>query len=126
LSLKAIAVDGCTLQLQSGTGTIQINPGQTSTKVKCGGKAAYKTLQFVVQNYVGGAITIPIPTSGNGAINASAQKVKIEGQAALLEGDDSGTITLNGQVQSGTSVVPATATDTVKIVKAGQTKVKGA
>lgn len=122
---KPIAVEGCVLQLQSGTGTIQITPGQTSTKVRCGGKAAYKTINFIVQNYVGGSITIPIPTSGGGSINASAQKVKIEGFPAFLEGDQSAVITLNGQMPSSGGPVPTTATDTVKIASAGQTQVKG-
>ena len=127
MSLKAIAVEGCTLEFQNGgTGTITITPGQTSTKVKADGKAVYLTLKFSVSNYVGGAITIPIEESGSGEINASSQHVKVEGNKVLLEGDVSATITMNGQTQSGSSTVPATNQEVVKITAAGQSKAKGA
>lgn len=127
MSLKAIAVEGCTLEFQNGgTGTINITPGQTSTKVKADGKAVYKTLKFTVSNYVGGEITIPILASGNGEINASSQHVKVEGNKVLLEGDVSATITMNGQKPAGSSTAPATNQEVVKITAAGQSKAKGA
>lgn len=127
MSLKALVVEGCTLEFQNGgQGTITITPGQTSTKVKAGGKAVYKTLKFTVSNYVGGEITIPLSVSGSGEITASAEKIKVEGNKVILEGDTSGTITLNGQKPADTSTAPATNNDEVKVTKAGQNKVKGA
>lgn len=126
MSLKNITVEGCTLQLQSGTGTITITPGQTSTKVKADGKAVYKTLKFTISGYTGGTITVSGSGSGSGEINASATKVKVEGNAVFLEGDQSATITLNGLQPSGSGTAPATATDIVKISDAGQSKAKGA
>ena len=129
MSLKYIVVDGCQLQFQNGgQGTININPGQTSTKVKAGGKVVYKTIKFTVTNYVGGEITIPLPPpaiSGSGEINASSAHVKVEGNKVILEGDTSATITMNGQKPSGSSTVPATNDEVIKVVSAGQTKVKG-
>lgn len=129
MSLKAFAVEGCSLHFQNGGGpdtAISITPGQTSAKVKAGGKACYKTLKFTISGYTGQAITVPGSGSGSGEIQASAQKVKIEGNAAILEGDVSATITINGQATSGSSTVPATAAEVVKVISAGQTKVKGA
>ena len=131
MSLKAIAVNGCTLEFQNGgSGTITITSGQTSTKVKCDGKAAYKTLAFTISGYSADPSTrptwVPQSGSGDGSIQASSQHVKIEGNAALLEGDQSATITINGQEQSGSSTIPAVAVEIVKITDAGQTKVKGA
>jgi uncharacterized Zn-binding protein involved in type VI secretion len=124
---KNIAVDGCTLQFQSGgNGTITINPGQASTKVKADGKGVYKTLKFSISGYTGQAITVPGSGSGNGEITASSQHVKVEGNAVFLEGDVSASITINGQATSGTSTVPAQADEIVKITNAGQSKVKGA
>ena len=127
---KFIAVEGCQLQFQNGgQGTINITPGQTSTKVKFGGKAAYKTIKFTVTNYVGGEITIPLPPpaiSGSGEIQASSQHVKVEGNKVILEGDVSATITMNGQKPAGSSTAPATNPEVIKMVSAGQTKAKGA
>lgn len=126
MSLKNIAVEGCTLQLQSGTGTITINPGQTSIKVKCSGKAVYTALKFTVSGYTGGAITVAESGAGSGEIVATAKKTLVESKAVFLEGDKSTVITLNGLQPSGSETAPATATDTVIIQNAGQSKVKGA
>ena len=128
---KAIAVQGCTLEFQNGgSGTITITEGQTSTKVKADGKAAYKTLTFSISGYTASSAVsptwIPGSGSGSGSIQASAQHVKIEGNPALLEGDQSAAITINGQQQSGQTTIPAVATEIVKITAAGQAKVKGA
>lgn len=122
--MKYIAVEGCQLQLQSGTGNISVT-GTTSTKVKCGGKAAYKELKFSISGYLGGAITNS-DGQGSGSINATAQKVKIEGNSAILEGDASATITITGTTTTQSGPVTVTAADTVKVTSAGQQKVKGA
>lgn len=128
MSLKEIAVEGCTLEFQNGgTGTITINPNQASTKVKAEGKGVYKTLKFTISGYTGGAITVTGSGTGSGEINASAQKVKVEGNAVFLKGDVSSTITINGlQPAEGGGTKPATNQEIVKITDAGQTKVKGA
>ena len=124
MSLKNIAVKGCTLELQSGTGDIEIT-GTESTKVKADGKAVYTEINFSISNYMGGNITNG-DGQGTGSIIASAQKVKVEGNAVILEGDESATITLDGTQPGPSGSQPATATDTVKVSDAGQSKVKGA
>lgn len=126
MSLKNIAVEGCTLQLQNGTGTITINPGQASAKVKCDGKAVYTALKFTVSGYTGGAITVSGSGAGSGEIISTAQKNKAEGKSVFLEGDKSAVVTINGLQPSGSGTAPATATETVTIQMAGQSKVKGA
>jgi uncharacterized Zn-binding protein involved in type VI secretion len=127
LSLNYIAVDGCTLQFQGGgTGDINITPGQTSTKVKADGKAVYLTLKFTIANYTGQAITVAKSGTGQGEIIASSTHVKVEGNKVFLEGDMSAQITINGLQPSGSGTAPAVAQEFVKILKAGQTKVRGA
>lgn len=124
--MKNIAVQGCELELtppSSPPASVQITTSP-SQKVKADGKNCYKgTLQVSISGYTGGDITVPGSGSGNGTISPGATKGKIEGAAAVLEGD-SGTITVNGQKPSGSSTVPATQAVTVKIKAAGQTKNK--
>ena len=124
---KYITVEGCTLNFQNGgSGVITPNPGQASLKVKADGKGVYKTLKFSVSGYTGQAITVAGSGTGSGEIIATAQHVKVEGNAVILEGDVSAQFTINGlkPAESGTS--PATAVEVVKVTAAGQTKVKGA
>ena len=126
MSLNYIAVEGCTLEFQNGgTGTITITPGQTSTKVKADGKAVYLTLKFTVSGYNGQAITNADGT-GQGSIIASAQHVKVEGNAVILEGDVSASITISGTTTTQSGKTPVTAVEIVKVTKAGQSKAKGA
>lgn len=124
MSMGYIAVAGCTLQLQSGTGDIKIT-STASKKVKADGKGVYTEINFDVSNYTGGEITNG-DGKGSGSITASAEHVKVEGNAVILEGDESATITLDGTKPGPSGKLPATATDTVKVSDAGQTKVKGA
>ena len=125
---KNITVEGCTLSFQNGgTGTITPEPMQTSTKVKADGKGVYKTLRFTVSGYTGQAITVAKSGSGQGEITATAQHVKVEGNAVILEGDVSAAFTINGlKPAEGGGTTPATATEVVKVTAAGQSKVKGA
>lgn len=128
MATKNIVVEGCQLSFQNGGGppsAISITPGQTSTHVKCGGKAAYKTLKFTISGYTGQAITVTGSGSGSGEIIATSLHTKVEGNKAFLEGDVSASITINGQTTSGTSTVPATAIEIVKVTSAGQTRAKG-
>lgn len=127
MSLKNIAVEGCTLEFQNGgSGTITVTPGQTSMTTKADGKSVYTSLKFTVSAYTGGEITIPGSGSGSGEITASAEKVKVDGKKVFLEGDVSATFTITGQKPSGTTTVPATNDEVVKITDAGQSKAKGA
>lgn len=127
MSLKNIAVEGCSLKFQNGGGpdtAISIT-GTTSTKVKADGKAVYKELKFSISGYNGQAITNSDGT-GQGSIIATAQKVKVEGNAVILEGDVSASITISGSTTTPSGKQDVTAVEIVKVTDAGQTKVKGA
>ena len=127
MATKYIVVEGCELKFQNGGGpntAISINPQQVSTKVKAGGKGVYKTLKFSISGYNGQAITNSDGT-GNGSITATAQKCKAEGKFVILEGDVSASITISGTTTTQSGKQNVTATEVVKVTKAGQDKVKG-
>lgn len=121
---KYIAVDGMTLSFDNPahSGNISIL-GLPSLKMKCDGKGVYKDLLAIsISNGTDGSIT---NATGAGVINASAIKVKSEGQF-VLRVDDKNNIPI---VMTGTNPSPppptSTYTTVVKITDAGQTKVKG-
>lgn len=132
MSLKYIAVEGCSLEFQNGGSpntAISISSGQLSTKVKAGGKAVYKTIKFTISGYTASSAIkptwVPLSGSGQGEIVASSEHVKVEGEKVILEGDQSVSITIKGQEQQGQATVSSQVTEIVKVTKAGQTKVKG-
>ena len=126
MSLKNITVDGCKLEFQNGGTNDSISiTGTTSTKVKADGKAVYKELKFSISGYNGQAITNKDGV-GQGSIIATAQHVKVEGNAIILEGDVSASITINGTTTTSSGKTPVTAVEIVKVTNAGQSKVKGA
>lgn len=119
--MKYIAVEGCSLSEPTASITTP-----ASTKVKLNGKGAYRGgITIQITGYTSETITVTGSGSGSETLNGSAQKVKIEGSAAVLEGD-SVDVTVNGQAVSGTTTIPATEIVNVKIQSAGQTKVQGA
>lgn len=124
--MKNIAVKGCTLELTpasspEATVTIKTDP---SKKVLAVGKGCYfGDLEISITGYTGGSIDVTGSGSGNGTLSGSSTKYKIEGAAAVLEGD-SVTITVNGQKTSGSSTIATTQDVTVKISDAGQTNNK--
>ena len=121
MSLKNIAVQSWSYSFGSGTGTVTVT-NQPSQKVLCDGKKAFfGEIEFSISNYTGGGITNGTAT---GKISGTAEHVNIEGKPAVLEGDESEEITINGQ-STTYPYNPDTATDTVKVSSAGQSKVKG-
>ena len=121
--MRNVAVVGCTVTLSPGEGVAQITT-QASVKVKADGKGVYfGPIDVDVSSYSDSVITVPLSGSGTITIQPSAQKVKVEGDYVILEGD-SGSAEINGMAQSGSSQVPATSIVTAKIEFAGQTKVK--
>lgn len=118
---KPIAVSGCTLTLSSGTGSVSIDTS-ASTVTKFDNKGAYKgTLSISISGYTGGSIA-GSSGSGSGTIEGSAQYVMIEGDPAVLQDDESDSITVSGTNAKGD---PATASVTVKVSDAGQTVAEG-
>lgn len=121
--MKNVAVVGCTVTLSPGEGMKQITT-QASLKVKADGKGVYfGPIDVAVSGYSDTSITVSESGSGTITIQPSAQKVKVEGEYVVLEGD-SGTATINGMAWSGTTQIAATSSVTAKIEVAGQTKVK--
>ena len=121
--MKNVAVVGCTVTLSPGTGVAQITT-QASLKVKADGKGVYfGPIDVAVSGYSDSIITVSGSGSGTITIQPSAQKVKVEGDYVILEGD-SGTATINGMAWSGETQVAAQSNVTAKIEVAGQVKVK--
>lgn len=120
MSLKYIAVQGCTLS--EPTAKIMT---PTCTKVKCDGKLAYSgNLTIQIIGYSSAVITVPGSGSGSDTLKGSAQKVKIEGKPAVLEGDNV-TIKVYGKSYSGSTTIDVMEPVNVRITAAGQSKVKG-
>lgn len=118
---KPIAVSGCTLSLSSGSGTVSITT-LPSTVTKFDNKGAYKgTIDISISDFTGGSI-VSASGSGSGTITGSAQHITIEGDPAVLQDDESDSITVSGVNSKGD---PATASVKVKISKAGQSVAEG-
>lgn len=114
--MKYIAVQGCTLDCSFAQITTP-----AKTKVKCGGKNAYAgNLTIGISGYNGQGITDGNGT-GSDTLKGSAEKVKIQGENAVLEGDK---VDIQVTGTSGGNPVPPV-TVTVTISNAGQNKVKG-
>lgn len=115
MSLKYIAVQGCTLDCPQAQITTP-----PKTKVKCGSKNAYAgQLTINISGYAGQGITDG-NGSGSAILSGSATKVKIENEYAVLEGDK-----VDVPVTGTASGTPVPVTVTVTITAAGQTNVKG-
>lgn len=121
--MKNVAVVGCTVTLSPGDGVKQITT-EASLKVKADGKGVYfGPIDVAVSGYSDSIITVSESGSGTITIQPSAQKVKVEGDYVILEGDN-GTATINGMAWSGETQVAAQSNVTAKIEVAGQVKVK--
>lgn len=121
--MENVAVVGCTVTLSPGDGNKQITT-QASLKVKADGKGVYfGPIDVDVSDYSDSEITVPLSGSGTITIQPSAQKVKVEGDYVILEGD-SGSAMIDGKAYSGSSQVAVQSKVTAKIEVAGQVKVK--
>ena len=130
MSLKNVVVADETLESESGSkikfkwkATASADykiTTQPSVKVLCDGKKAYKgTITINVSNYADGTL---VNGSTTATITGSSTKMKIENEPALLEGDQSSTLTILGQ--NAMTGLPASAQNILIIESAGQTKVK--
>ena len=121
--MKNVAVVGCTVTLSPGKGVAQIST-QASLKVKADGKGVYfGNIDVSVSGYFDNTITVPGSGSGTITIKPSAQKVKVEGDYVILEGD-SGDAMIDGMAQQGQTQVAVKSKVTAKIQFSGQSKVK--
>lgn len=122
---KYIAVEGCTLSLSTGTGTITIST-QPSNVLKAGGKGVYcGNLNFSITGYSSTVVTVAGSGSATGSISPTSTTVSSKGNKAVLEGDNT-TVTVTGLAYSGSSTVTVTETVIVTVESAGQTVVKAA
>ena len=123
MSEKAIAVDGCTLEpVSPATGTISINPDQASTEIFINDKGVYfKEIKFSVSGSNGGGSVTNNDGTGQGSIIASGSDIISlpDGSLAVLEGDMSAEVTINGTSgdHSASGVIK------VKVSSAGQSDV---
>lgn len=121
--MKNVAVVGCTVTLSPGKGVAQIST-QASLKVKADGKGVYfGNIDVSISGYSDSTITVPGSGSGTITIKPSAQKVKVDGDYVILEGD-SGSAMIRGKAQVGQTQVDVQSNVTAKIEVAGQVKVK--
>lgn len=121
--MKNVAVVGCTVTLSPGKGVTQIST-QASLKVKADGKGVYfGNIDVSISSYFDSTITVPGSGSGTITIKPSAQKVKVDGDYVILEGD-SGSAMISGKAQVGQTQVNVQSKVTAKIELAGQSKVK--
>lgn len=119
---KNIAVEGCSPQDITGSGTVKIE-SQPSNDVLAGGKKAYfGTINVSVKGSNGGGLINNNNGQGPGTIKGTGSNVLGNGQPAVLEGD-TGTATVTGTNTVGNTTTTVTTTVTVKITNAGQTDV---
>lgn len=123
--MNYIAVQGCTLKDMVNPGLEISITSVPSTSVKIDGNGVYAgMINILISGTASNGVTIPPATPIPATISASAKSVKVDGQYVVLEGDDTGSLTLSGSPPPG-STSPTTATATIQVISAGQVSVKG-
>ena len=125
--MPAVAVEGCTLKISSGgSGPAPSVTNSPSTVVFADGKGVFfKEIKFSVSGVTAGDIA-NADGQGTGSISATGKFIlDANGDKAVLEGDESGEITVNGTKPnpSGPGSVSASGKIKVKVDKAGQSVV---
>lgn len=124
MSLKYIAVKDCELSADTGTGTLEIETAESSNS-KIDNKGIYAgELKIKISDLKGTGFNQGI---GSGKLTGSAKKFLIDDKTAVLEGDESETITVTAYIDPLPPSPPYTTTipTVVKIKSAGQEKVQG-
>lgn len=128
--MKPIVVEGVQFEiyeagLLNASGTVMVSPSCVPfDKVIVKGNKLYAGQLLVdISGFTSSVVTGWIPSSGSsvssGSINTTVQKVSTLQGKPFLEENESSTITITGQVQSGITVVPGTTTVIVKIKSEG-------
>ena len=120
-----VAVEGCTLEIVGGTGPEPSNDSTPSTKSFAGGKGIYfKEIAFSVSGVTAGDIANS-DGEGSGTIPATGSHIcDANGDSAVLEGDISAEITVNGTKPApGGGTTSASGKIKVKVSAAGQSVV---
>ena len=117
---KNVAVDGCTLEITGGSGPAPTITSTPSTKVLADGKGVFfKEIAFTVSGVTAGDIANS-DGQGSGKITGTGDNILSGSDKAVLEGDISAEITVNGTKPSQSGPVPASGTIKVKVSDAGQ------
>lgn len=121
---KNIAVKGCTLVIQGGSGPPPTITNQPSSDITVGGKGVFfKEIKVSLSGVTAGTITNS-DGQGTGSITGTgADVLDANGDKAVLEGDVSASITVNGTMSTPSGPQSASGTVTVKVSAAGQTDV---
>ena len=118
--MKLVAVEGCILTADTGTGNISINTN-ASQKCKVDGKGIYSgTLNISITGLSGSGFT---NGSGNGTLIGTGIYTSIDSQSVVLEGDKSTTITVTATM-TAYPYSEITVPTIVTINSAGQTVLK--
>ena len=117
--MKNVAVEGCQLTADTGTGNISIDtPASTNTKVD--NKGVYAgTVTISIKGLSGSGFS---NGTGSGTLTGTAQFNNLDQKPLILEGDKSVTIPVTAQIPNPpyTTTVPTIVT----IQSAGQTVMK--
>lgn len=122
---KYVATEDCEFAFRNADTNPSVSGTITATLTKAshaqinGSSILIQQISIAVSGYTNGSLTNGASVNP-GIITASAQYAKSDNGAWLLEGDESATITIQGQVGQSTG----TTTDTVYIKKAGQNVLK--
>ena len=121
---KNLAVQGCTLLIQGGTGPAPTITNQPSSNIKVNGKGVFfGQIAFSLSGVIAGDIVTPTG-SYPGTIQGTGANVLESSKKAVLEGDVSATVTVRGTKPGPNgSQLPAQGNVTVKVSVAGQTDV---
>ena len=119
---KYIATEACVLACQNplATAVIQIT-GINSYKVTSGSSKVWaKQIDFIISTYSISSTGFIQSSPTKGSITATATSVTASGDAVVLEGDQSATLTIAGKIGQNNAEV----TDVVYVKSAGQKVVK--
>lgn len=120
--MSNVVVEGCTLEpVSPATGTVTVDENQASDEVFINDKGVYfKEIKFHVTGSNGGGSVTNNDGEGTGSIIASGSNMlNSDGDIAVLEGDVSAEVEINGTAGDD----PASGLIIVKVTKAGQTDV---
>lgn len=121
---KAVAVDGCTLEVVApGTGDITITSDPSDEILADGNGVFFKEIKFKVENSNGGGPVANGDGKGEGSIIATGSKILGNGDPVVLLDDMSASVTINGTKPSSSGSEPASGAVVVKVSDAGQSDV---
>ena len=121
---KAVAVDGCTLEVVSpGTGKVTITSDPSDEILAGGNGVFFKEIKFKVENSNGGGPVANNDGKGEGSIVATGSKILGSGDPVVLLNDVSVSVKIEGTKPSSSGSEYAVGAVVVQVTDAGQTDV---